>query len=79
MYEYYYFFSYSMKNIFIYSDLLIFISIFTSILSGWIYLFAKLFTSYWSSRLQGNELSIITTNKSKKTKYFYKNSMNRKV
>src|ERR671911_2894035 len=74
MYEYYYFFSYSMKNIFIYSDLLIFISIFTSILSGWIYLFAKLFTSYWSSRLQGNELSIITSNKSKKTKNFYKNT-----
>ena len=74
MYEYYYFFSYSMKNIFIYSDLLIFISIFTSIFSGWIYLFAKLFTSYWSSRLHGHELSIITTNKSKKTKNFYKNT-----
>lgn len=74
MYEYYYFFSYSMKNIFLYSDLLIFISILTSILSGWIYLFAKLFTSYWSSRLHGNELSIITTNKKKITKNFYKNN-----
>ena len=57
MYEYYYFFSYSIKNIFLYSDLLVFISLFTSILFRWIYLFIKLFNSYWSSRLHGSELS----------------------
>ncbi len=74
MYEYYYFFSYSMKNIFLYSDLLVFISLFTSILFGWIYLFIKLFNSYWSSRLHSSELSLIITNKSINPKNFYKNN-----
>jgi chlorobactene glucosyltransferase len=72
MYEYYYFFSYVIKNIFIYSNFIIFISIFVSILFGWVYLFIKLFTSYWSSRLHGNELSRIAINQNKNTKILYK-------
>lgn len=74
MYEYYYFFSYGIKNIFLYSDLLVFISLFSSLLFGWIYLFIKLFNSYWSRRLHCSELSIIITNKNKNPKNFYKNN-----
>jgi cellulose synthase/poly-beta-1,6-N-acetylglucosamine synthase-like glycosyltransferase len=71
MFEYYYF-SYVIKNIFVYHDFIIFTSLFASILFGWVYLFVKLFTSYCSSRFHGNELSRIAINQYKNSKIFYK-------